>query len=76
LIYGAPTFYFILYEFDLLLHRMMELRRRQTPAETPAGIYSISSTRPGPGRGGLAAAPGEHPIDTGARSKGWDPWQN
>jgi len=55
---------------------MMELRRRQAPVEAPAGIYSISSTRPGPGRGGLAAAPVEHRLDTGARSKGRDPLQN
>jgi len=55
---------------------MMELRRRQAPAETPADLYNISSTRPGPGRGGLAAVPGEHRLDTGACSKGWDPWQD
>jgi len=54
----------------------MELRRRQAPVETPADLYNISSTRPGPGREGLAAAPGEHRLDTGARSKGREPWQN
>jgi len=55
---------------------MMELRRRQAPVETPADLYNISSTRPGPAREGLAAAPGEHRLDTGARSKGREPWQN
>ena len=39
----------------------------------PADIYSVWSTRPEPGRGGLAPAPGGHRDDTEVRLKGLDP---
>ena len=38
----------------------------------PADIYSVWSTRPEPGRGGLAPAPGGHRDDTEVRLKGQD----
>ena len=38
-----------------------------------ADIYSVWSTRPEPGRGGLAPAPEEHRDDTEVRLKGQDP---
>ena len=39
----------------------------------PADIYSVWSTRPEPGKGGLAPAPEEHRDDTEVRLKGQDP---
>ena len=39
----------------------------------PADICSVWSTRPEPGRGGLAPAPEEHRDDTEVRLKGQDP---
>ena len=42
----------------------------------PADIYSVWSTRPEPGWGGLAPAPGGHLDDTEVRLKGQDPSWN
>jgi len=39
----------------------------------PADIYSVWSTRPEPGKGGLEPAPEEHRDDTEVRLKGQDP---
>jgi len=39
----------------------------------PADIYSVWSTRPEPGKGGLAPAPGGHRDDTEVHLKGQDP---
>jgi len=39
----------------------------------PADIYSVWSTRPEPGKGGLAPAPGGHRDDTEVRLKGQEP---